>query len=128
MFKLNRRPEDYVPNCFKKDQFHATYHSYLQPVDGMTFWSDCSEMSRVLPPKVKKMPGRPRKKRIRAPHENNYNPNRVPKTGVKMTCQNCLQQGHNKKGCKNPTVVKPPKPPAKKGRPKKRVNVVNNIR
>ncbi|GKE96774.1 hypothetical protein Tco_1581629 [Tanacetum coccineum] len=28
-------------------------------------------------------------------------------------------QGHNKNGCKNPTIVLPPKPPTKKGRHKK---------
>ncbi|GKB96059.1 hypothetical protein Tco_0982196 [Tanacetum coccineum] len=44
---------------------------------------------------------------------------KVFKAGVTMTCTNCHQKGHNKKGCKNPTVVLPPKPPAKKGRPKK---------
>ncbi|GKC61320.1 hypothetical protein Tco_1088918 [Tanacetum coccineum] len=64
------------------------------------------------------MSGRPKKKRIRAAHENK-NPNKVSKAGVTLTCTNCHQKGHNKKGCKNPTVVLPPKPPAKKGRPRK---------
>ncbi|GKF64372.1 hypothetical protein Tco_0187820, partial [Tanacetum coccineum] len=36
-----------------------------------------------------------------------------------MTCINCHKKGHNKKGCKNATVVLPPKPPCKKGRPRK---------
>ncbi|GJZ58930.1 hypothetical protein Tco_0614746 [Tanacetum coccineum] len=68
------------------------------------------------------MPGRPRKKRIRAAHENK-NPNRVSRSGITMTCQNCFQKGHNKNGCKNPTVVLLPKPPTKKGRPRKQVGV-----
>ncbi|GJX17295.1 hypothetical protein Tco_0218127 [Tanacetum coccineum] len=98
--------------------FNDTYHQYLTPVGGITFWPDCSDMSRVLPPKPRTMPGRPKKKRIRAAHENK-NPNKVSKAGVTMTCTNCHKKGHNKKGCKNPTVVLPPKPPAKKGRPRK---------
>ena len=118
IFKLNRRVEDYVPGCFRKQSFYSAYHQYLTPVGGMDFWPDCSEMSRVLPPKPKKMPGRPRKKRIRAAHENK-NSNRVSRSGITMTCKNCFQKGHNKKGCKNPTVVLPPKPPTKKGRPRK---------
>lgn len=39
--------------------------------------------------------------------------------GITMTCQNCFQKGHNKNVCKNPTIVLPPEPPPKKGRPKK---------
>ncbi|GJW58654.1 hypothetical protein Tco_0105385 [Tanacetum coccineum] len=110
--------EDYVPDCFRKQAFHDTYHQYLTPVGEMTFWPNYSDMSRVLPPKPKTMPGRLKKKRIRAAHENK-NPNKVSKAGVTMTCINCHKKGHNKKGCKNATVVLPPKPPCKKGRPRK---------
>ncbi|GJQ96160.1 pentatricopeptide repeat-containing protein [Tanacetum coccineum] len=118
IFKLNRRVEEYVPTCFRRQSFHASYHQYLTPVGGMTFWPDCSAMSRVLPPKPKKMLGRPRKKRIRAAHENNST-TKVSRTGITMTCSNFFKKGHNRNGCKNPTVVKPPKPPCKKGWPKK---------
>nr|GEV44262.1 hypothetical protein [Tanacetum cinerariifolium] len=72
LFKINKRPEDYVVACFRK--------------------------------------GRPMKKRIKASHENKNN-NRVSKAGVQMTCQNCFQNGHNKKSCVNAKVVKAPKPP-----------------
>nr|GEX56055.1 pentatricopeptide repeat-containing protein [Tanacetum cinerariifolium] len=110
--------EDYVPDCYRKQAFYDTYHQYLTPVEEMTFWHDCSDMSRVLPPKPRTMPCRPRKKRIRVAHENK-NPNKVSKAGVTMTYTNCHKKGHNKKGCKNASVVLPPKPPVKKGRPRK---------
>ena len=90
----------------------------MNPVGGMTFFPDTSEMSKILPQKPKSMPGRPRKKRIRATHENKTT-NRVSRVGVTMPCSNCQQKGHNKKACKNPTVLAPPKPLAKKGRPRK---------
>ena len=118
IFKVNRFVEEYVPTCFRKKCFVDAYHQYLYPVGGMSFWPDTSELSRILPPITKKMPGRPRKKRIRAAHENKTT-NRVSRTGVTMTCSNCQQKGHNKKGCQNPTVIVPPKPPSKKGRPRK---------
>ena len=118
IFRINKRVESYVPNCFRKQMFHDAYHQYLTPISGMSFWPNTSEMSKVLPPEKHKMPGRHRKKRIRASHEIK-NPNKVPRTGIEMTCSNCFQKGHNKKGCKNETVVKPTKPPAKKGRPRK---------
>nr|GEZ46933.1 pentatricopeptide repeat-containing protein [Tanacetum cinerariifolium] len=84
IFKLNRMVEDYVPDCYRKQAFYDTYHQYLTPVGGMTFWPDYSGMSRVLPPKPRTMPGRPRKKRIRASLENK-NPNKVSKASVTMT-------------------------------------------
>ena len=119
--KLNRSVEEYVPACFRKQSFHDAYNQFLGPVGGMSFWPDCNDMSKILPPITKKMPGRPRKKRIRAAHEHK-NSTKVCRVGVTMTCSNCGQKGHNKKGCKNETVVKPPKPLGKKGRQKKNTN------
>ncbi|GJV81810.1 hypothetical protein Tco_1517680 [Tanacetum coccineum] len=62
------------------------------------------------------MPGRPRKQRIRAPHERQF-PNRVSRAGVEMTCQNYFEKGHNKSSCSKAKVI----PPVKRGRPKKNV-------
>ncbi|GJW31386.1 pentatricopeptide repeat-containing protein [Tanacetum coccineum] len=69
IFKLNKRPKDYIPTCFRKDAYYKEYHQYLTPIGGMTFWPDSSMYSTVLPPKPRKMTGMPRKQRIRAPHE-----------------------------------------------------------
>ncbi|GJZ80798.1 pentatricopeptide repeat-containing protein [Tanacetum coccineum] len=70
------------------------------------------------------MPGRPKKKRIRASHENKSS-TKISRVGIPMTCQNCGEPGHNKKGCKNPTIPKPPKEKGKAGRPKKIVPTEN---
>ncbi|GJT77517.1 pentatricopeptide repeat-containing protein [Tanacetum coccineum] len=32
LFKLNKRPEDYVPACFRKGTYYEAYHQYLSPV------------------------------------------------------------------------------------------------
>ncbi|GJS41416.1 pentatricopeptide repeat-containing protein [Tanacetum coccineum] len=116
IFKINKRAEDYIPNCFRKDAYFKAYHQYMTPVGGMTFWPDSSMYSTVLPPKPRTMPGRPRKHRIRAPHERQF-PNRVSRAGVEMTCQNCFEKGHNKSSCSKAKVI----PPVKRGRPKKNV-------
>ncbi|GJW79492.1 pentatricopeptide repeat-containing protein [Tanacetum coccineum] len=42
-----------------------------------------------------------------------------------MTCHNCGEPGHNKKGCKNPTIPKPAKVKGKAGRLKKSVATEN---
>lgn len=87
----------------------------------MTFWPDCKEMKKILPPKPKKMPGRPRKKRVRASHERGSS-SKVSKVGIDMTFQNCYKIGHNKTSCKDAKVVKLKKQPLKKERPKKTHN------
>ncbi|GJU53462.1 hypothetical protein Tco_1227176 [Tanacetum coccineum] len=76
IFKLNKSPEDYILDCFRKDAYYKAYHQYLSPVGAMTFWPDSSMYSTVLPPKPRRMPDRPRKERIRNPHERQF-PNRV---------------------------------------------------
>ncbi|GJX71080.1 multidrug resistance-associated protein 5 [Tanacetum coccineum] len=58
------------------------------------------------------------KKRIRASHEGGSG-TRVSKVGGHVTCQNCFQVGHNKKGCKAPPVQKPVMEKKKAGRPRK---------
>ncbi|WOL14554.1 hypothetical protein Cni_G23334 [Canna indica] len=53
----------------------------------------------VLPPKVKKMSGRPKKVRRREMHEDNRQSTKYTRSGAKMTCKLCLQQGHNRRSC-----------------------------
>ncbi|GKF36588.1 pentatricopeptide repeat-containing protein, partial [Tanacetum coccineum] len=125
LFKLNKRPEDYIPTCSRKEVYFKAYHQYMTHVGGMTFWPDSSMYYTVLPPKPRTMPGRPRKQRIRAPHERQF-PNRVYRVGVEMTCQNCFEKGYNKSSCTKPTVIPPTKQPAKRGRPKKNVVTVED--
>ncbi|GJT12413.1 hypothetical protein Tco_0859455 [Tanacetum coccineum] len=45
-FKLNKKPEDYIPVCFRNDAYYKAYHQYLTPVGGMTFWPDSSKRGR----------------------------------------------------------------------------------
>nr|GEU72639.1 multidrug resistance-associated protein 5 [Tanacetum cinerariifolium] len=82
--------------------------------------AECGESSIILSPKLKTMPDRPRKKRIRAIHDTNSS-YRISRTGTEMTCQNYGEKGHNKARRKKEKVVNPPPPQplAKKGRPKK---------
>nr|GEW77169.1 putative wall-associated receptor kinase-like 16 [Tanacetum cinerariifolium] len=66
IFLINRVPESYVPAWFETDWYFVAYHNFVKPVFGMNFLPYQSMYSTVLPPKPRKMPGRPRKKRIRA--------------------------------------------------------------
>ena len=49
---------------------------------------------------MKKMPGRPKINRRRAPEEDPKNPTKLTRFGIQMTCQVCGGQGHNNRACK----------------------------
>ncbi|GJW32717.1 multidrug resistance-associated protein 5 [Tanacetum coccineum] len=63
---INRLPESYVPAWFETDMYFVAYHNYVKPVPGMNFWPDQSMHSTVLPPMPRKMPSKPKRKRIKA--------------------------------------------------------------
>ncbi|GKD82760.1 pentatricopeptide repeat-containing protein [Tanacetum coccineum] len=108
IFKLNKMVEPYVPECFKLEMFKQAYTQFMKPVEGITFWPYCSRLSRILGPLPKRRSGRPKKKRIRASHES-QSTTKISRSGLEMTCHNCWQKGHNKKGCKNDPIPKTPK-------------------
>ncbi|GJY05813.1 multidrug resistance-associated protein 5 [Tanacetum coccineum] len=108
-FLINRVPESYVPTWFETDMYFVAYHNYVKPVHGMNFWPNQSMYSTVLPPKPRKMLGRPRKKRIRAIGKGGSS-TRVSKVDSHGSCSNCKKPGHNKSSCKEPLVEQTPKP------------------
>nr|GEU29593.1 pentatricopeptide repeat-containing protein [Tanacetum cinerariifolium] len=117
IFKLNKRVETYVPTCFRIEMFIQAYTQFMKLVECITFWPDCSNLSRILGI-LPKMLDRPKKKIIRASHESNST-TKISKNWFPMTCHNYGQAGHNKKGCKNDLIPKLPKVKRKASRPKK---------
>ncbi|XP_071738607.1 uncharacterized protein [Rutidosis leptorrhynchoides] len=117
IFALNKSPEDYIPNWFRKEMYMRAYSTYLKPVGGMSTWVP-NALNKPLPPKPRIMPGRPKKKRTRAAHESVPGV-RISRAGSSMTCGNCGEDGHNKRGCKNEPRVKASKVSKAVGRPRK---------
>nr|GEX01647.1 pentatricopeptide repeat-containing protein [Tanacetum cinerariifolium] len=72
-----RVPKSYISAWIEIDMYFVTYHNYVKPVSGMNFWPDQSMYFTVLPPKPKKIPSRPRKKRIRSVVEQTPKPKGV---------------------------------------------------
>ncbi|GKD12948.1 hypothetical protein Tco_1197355 [Tanacetum coccineum] len=68
------------------------------------------------------MPGRPRKKRIRAIGKGGSS-TRVSKVGLKASCSNCKKPRHNKASCTEPVVEQTPKPKRVVGRPRNKQSV-----
>ncbi|XP_074278541.1 uncharacterized protein LOC141602128 [Silene latifolia] len=64
-------------------------------------------------------PGRPRKKRRRAPHENPKKPGKLTKHGIEMSCSVCKSKSHNKRKCPDKDKEVAPAPKRPMGRPRK---------
>nr|GEV86493.1 hypothetical protein [Tanacetum cinerariifolium] len=68
LFEVRSGSERFIVDkaWFETDMYFMNYHDYVKPVHGMNFWPDQSMYSTVLPPKLRKRSGRPKKKRIKA--------------------------------------------------------------
>ncbi|GJZ81466.1 hypothetical protein Tco_0646460 [Tanacetum coccineum] len=69
-----------------------TYQHFIRLVPGTNLWKRTNNQP-PLPPIVRKMPERPRKKRVKAVGENNSQVTRLSK---QIRCSNCHGVGHNK--------------------------------
>ncbi|KAH6761555.1 hypothetical protein C2S52_018988 [Perilla frutescens var. hirtella] len=92
----------------------------LEPINGKTMWPEAVG-DPVQPPLLRKMPGRPKKKRRRAADENEPTKSKSARIfGIVITCKRCLQPGHNSRTCKNKPVEQVPREKVRRGRPSKK--------
>ncbi|XP_076934335.1 uncharacterized protein LOC143600567 [Bidens hawaiensis] len=120
IYYTNNDPEEYVSDWFKVERFKETYKHYIKPVNGSKMWKSTSYI-KPLPPKERRMPGRPSIKRKRHETEKQGKYKTVSTTGRHITCGNCGEIGHNVKTCTNEKKQAPPKKPKRKGRPRTRM-------
>nr|GEV08016.1 60S ribosomal protein L34 [Tanacetum cinerariifolium] len=83
----------------------------MHSVAAFSFLKNDPILEPPLPQVLRKMPGRTRKLRIKHVTKR---VNVITKSGRMMTCHNCWEKGHNKKGCKK---EKQPKPTVEKRAP-----------
>ncbi|GKV49409.1 hypothetical protein SLEP1_g56160 [Rubroshorea leprosula] len=110
MVAINARKEkaeDYVSDWYRKEKFKAAYEYAVPVTEGMNQWEK-TRMPPVQPPPARKMPGRPKGKRVLEEWEGHTN---MSRKGRQMTCQKCFQKGHNSRKCKaqGPTTAPQPK-------------------
>ncbi|OMO94152.1 Zinc finger, CCHC-type [Corchorus capsularis] len=98
--------EDYVSSWYYKEVYELAYGFPLEPLKGLEDWPTIDgEHEQVHPPAYRRKPGRPKLARRKGAHENESNnkpkpaPTKMSRKGTVMTCQNCHQTGHNKRGC-----------------------------
>lgn len=116
----------HVDDYYKTEVWKENYASNIKPVNGEIFWAKTGK-EPIGVPGFRKMPGRPKKKRIKPAHESPSKPNRVTRGGRTMTCSNCKQSEHNCGTCKNPPFVVQG-PPRKRGRLRKNLASVIFLR
>ncbi|KAL2231732.1 UNVERIFIED_CONTAM: hypothetical protein Sindi_1767600 [Sesamum indicum] len=117
MFQLNAYPcchacaaistkrvpiDEYVDICYKKSTYLKVYGEMIHAVPGAKDYIQTT-YEPLKPPKVKTKRGRPKRLRRRGPDEVQSTSTRK---GLTHTCSNCLERGHNKETCKNPTHQK----------------------
>ncbi|KAL8505817.1 hypothetical protein ACS0TY_016877 [Phlomoides rotata] len=105
---MKRDVADYVGDYYTIPAYIVAYQYALQPLNGIKMWPEATG-NPIQPPPFRSMPGRPKKKRKRGPEEERRSATKLKRFGLQMTCQKCLQTGHNKRSCKNEPVEKPPK-------------------
>ena len=93
-------PKPLISHWYSKTAYEAAYQFPLQPVPGKKFMK-CDEYEAVEPPPVKKMPGRPRKKRVRSSNEptTSTQAGKLSRNGQRQQCTICNQEGHNRVTC-----------------------------
>ncbi|CAN1121394.1 hypothetical protein LINPERPRIM_LOCUS2164 [Linum perenne] len=115
-------PEMFLADCYSTKTYWKIYDHVMQPLDGLKEWSN-HEFEAILPPLLRVMPGRPRKKRVRGADEKSgykrkrkvytaaellardkNNPAKLSKVGRVMSCGSCGKNGHNTRTCKEKNV------------------------
>ncbi|CAH9128113.1 unnamed protein product, partial [Cuscuta epithymum] len=124
IFFLNASPKDYVDDCYKREAYLKIYLGAIAPLTGERHWPKVD--LPLDPPPIKISPGRPRRNKIKPPHENPKKPRKLTRHGVEMTCSICKSKSHNKRKCpdKNKSVEAQPK--RSRGRPRKELQTTSN--
>lgn len=86
--------EDYLDLHYRTHMYLRAYGVPIEPIRGEDMWPK-SNADPIVPPKLRIMPGRPKKKRRREINEVIVK-NKYTRKGRTMTCTVCKNTGHNK--------------------------------
>ncbi|CAH9089295.1 unnamed protein product [Cuscuta europaea] len=119
IFFMNETPENYVHTCYTKDTYLKMYSGGIAPLTGERHWPKVD--MPIDPPPIKIGPGRPRKSRMKSPHENPKKPGKLTKHDVEMSCSVCKSKDHNKRKCPDKNKEAQPVQKKSRDRPKKAI-------
>ncbi|KAK8497124.1 hypothetical protein V6N12_019279 [Hibiscus sabdariffa] len=92
VFRLNNlRPEHFVNECYHNSTQLAIYSNMITPIK-------VTDMEPILPPIIRRPPGRPTKKRRLEPDE--ITKPKLSRRGMQANCTKCGKQGYNRRTCR----------------------------
>jgi len=104
--------ENFVDDYYSVERFKAAYQFVITPMGDKTQWPNFDPGFKMIPPKLERPAGRPRKKRIKASGE-------AGKRGP-YQCKRCFQFGHIEKSCTaTQAELEQELPPPRPKKPKK---------
>ncbi|CAI9277663.1 unnamed protein product [Lactuca saligna] len=97
---LNRDPEEYVSEWFTTSMYASCYRYNIRPLNCSAMWPEV-DYTKPLPPKKRRLPGRPtlKRKRDQVERESKGTRHTVSKKGMIMRCTICRERGHNRSTC-----------------------------
>lgn len=107
--------EEFVDSYYTKEMYLKAYEFSIPPLPSEKYWPIV--VKPLEPPPIKAAPVRPKKNRKKDPRELPKKPGKLSKHGVKVTCSNCKEKGHNKTSCTKPPAETSEK--RKRGRPRR---------
>ncbi|KAL2923377.1 Elongation factor 1-alpha [Bienertia sinuspersici] len=128
IFFCHGNVEDYVHESYTREMYLKTYSGTITQLEGERHWPRVN--MPLDPPLIKIGPGRPRKNRVKDPHENPKKQGKLTRYGIEMTCSSCQRKGHNKRSCPNKGSTSAPAPPQlkrKRGRSKSKGEATTSI-
>ncbi|CAN1262191.1 hypothetical protein LINPERPRIM_LOCUS11182 [Linum perenne] len=111
-------PQEFIDDCYTVERYWKTYDNVMILMNGHSAWVP-SQYDPVLPPLRRKMPGRPKKNRVRSVEEKEVgirrrrrkytdeelmardknDSSKMSRVARIMTCKSCKKEGHNTRTC-----------------------------
>ena len=99
---LNQNAESFVSSSYTRLSFLKSYNYNINPLNGTAMWPQV-DYQKPLPPKRRRLPGRPKVKRRRRDagerEMSGHVTHSVTRRGGLIRCSICKGVGHNKKKC-----------------------------
>ncbi|CAI9285675.1 unnamed protein product [Lactuca saligna] len=117
---LNRDVQEYVSPWFTTSMYLNCYRNTINPLNGSDMWPHVDYIS-PLPPKRRRLPGRPstKRKRDQIERENQGKKHSITKRGSVMKCSICRESGHNRTTCPQKPIGESSNASSKKKKSKK---------
>lgn len=109
---IHQTPKGYTSDYFSKYKFMECYSTNINPMNGSNMWPQTG-YNKPLPHTAKRMLDRSTSKRMSHASEKESKFGSISRLKPPMTIRhgNCLESGHNQKGCINEKKRPNPMPP-----------------